>query len=354
MENVKLSFKAAEIKPNNISVKQTEDPVNNSSNVSDDGGKSLLLGLAALASTAIAGIALYKNHNIQKQLNKTLKKLEETQSELKKVTKNAEEKIKNSVEEAVNKVKVEVRTEAKPEVTPPAKKRKHRTSSSYRSSGGDTAGKDMVDRSGEDIEKLAREGAAIIDAEEAALRKAKKASDLRNQDWVARQRKIEEQRYSDEFNKAMDEKLAREGEAIIDAEEAALRKAKKASDLRNQDWVDKQHRTKEQEYNRWFEENKEAFDAIEENADLELTRKAENLARRNEIEEEFNKHRLRLNYLNAKATVRHFYNKNLEPSVNRTMTNIKHKYSELELSVGRTVTNIKHKFKNMFSFNKKD
>ena len=179
-------------------------------------------------------------------------------------------------------------------------------------------------------EKETKEGLAIIEAEEAAARKAKKASDRRNQEWLDRQHKIKEQEYSDFMNKAMAEKEAKEGLAIIEAEEAAARKAQKASDRRNQEWLDRQHKTKEQEYNKWFDENNEAFDAIEEIVDSELKIKADNVLRRQEIEETFAQHPIRASYLNAKASVRHFYKSKLENPINQTTSNIKAKFSKLK------------------------
>ena len=74
MHNVNLSFKAAEALPKTSMPIQPSNNNNNPAESSANGTKSLLLGLTALASAAIAGIALYKNHGMQKELNRTIKK----------------------------------------------------------------------------------------------------------------------------------------------------------------------------------------------------------------------------------------------------------------------------------------
>ena len=332
MHNVNLSFKAAEALPKTSMPVQQSNNNNNPAESSANGTKSLLLGLTALASAAIAGIALYKNHGMQNELNRTIKKLDEAQAELKKVVNDTENKIKNAVDDALKTTKPEPAVEVKPPTkamtenvqTPPVQKTKRQRNNGNYNYQPNTQNKPLYD------EKLAKEGEAIIEAEEAAARKAKKASDRRNQEWVEKQHKIKEQEYSDFMNKAMSEKETKEGLAIIEAEEAAARKAQKASDRRNQEWVEKQHKIKEQEYNKWFYENNEAFDAIEETVDSELKIKADNVLRRQEIEETFAQHPIRASYLNAKASVRHFYKSKLENPINQTTSNIKAKFSKLK------------------------
>ena len=199
MHNVNLSFKAAEALPKTSMPVQQSNNNNKPTEVPENGAKSLLLGLTALASAAVAGIALYKNHGMQKELNRTIKKLDEAQAELKKVVNDTENKIKNAVDDALKTTKPEPAAEAKPATkamteniqTPPVQKTKRRRNNGNYNYQPGTQSKPLHD------EKLAKEGEAIIEAEEAAARKAKKASDRRNQEWVEKQHKIKEQEYSD-------------------------------------------------------------------------------------------------------------------------------------------------------------
>lgn len=69
-------------------------------------GKDILLYLTTLASAAVAGIALYKNHGAQKELTKALEKLKTSENSMKKLAEETENKIKNAVDEALKNTRV--------------------------------------------------------------------------------------------------------------------------------------------------------------------------------------------------------------------------------------------------------
>jgi len=451
--------------------KQNAIPVTATKNSSKD----MLLYLTTLASTVVAGIALYKNHGAQKELQKVLEKLKTSEQNLKKAADETEAKIKNVVDEALKNTAEKAETTTKKTIRstsepahysyPENTGRRNRTRKSNNNGtregleyladeeaairkakkASDRRNQEWLEKQhkakekeysewfnkaldeksaseGEAIiadeeaairkakkasdrrnqewlekqhkakekeysewfnkaldEKSAREGEAIIADEEAAIRKAKKASDRRNQEWLEKEHKAKEKEYSEWFNKALDEKSAREGEAIIADEEAAIRKAKKASDRRNQEWLEKQHKAKEKEYNQFYnEEYKEAFDAIEEQVETDLKRKAANLQKRKDVEaavaheksvregleyladeeaairkakkasdrrnqewlekehklkeqeynELFEEHSFRANYLDKKATVRHFYNSKIATPVKEKFAQFKNLFSK--------------------------
>ena len=125
-----------------------------------------------------------------------------------------------------------------------------------------------------------------------AVRKARKASDRRNQEWLEKQHKQKEQEYSDFWNKELNEKETQEGLRILEEDASVARKARKASDRRNQEWLEKQYRQKELEMNEFY-----------------------------------NQHNLRLGYLNVKANVRHFVNSKVD-SVKNCFRKIQDKFSK--------------------------
>ena len=284
--------------------------------VTKDCSKDMLLYLTTLASTVVAGLALYKNHGAQKELKKVVEKLQASETNLKNLTNETETKIKNAVEEALKDSKQKIKSV---ETT----KKTHYTDDDIGNFGTNSSRKKRK-RTSSDFEQSTREGEMYLAEEEAAVRKAKKASDRRNQEWLDKQHNAKEKEYDEWMNKALNEKETAEGLKILEEEEAAVRKAKKASDRRNQEWLEAQHKAKEKEYNKFYnEEYKETFDAIEEQVDIDLKRKAENALRQKEIEETFNQHPIRAGYLNTKATVRHFYN-------TKVATPVKEKYAQIK------------------------
>ena len=337
--------------------------------VTKDCSKDMLLYLTTLASTVVAGLALYKNHGAQKELKKVVEKLQASETNLKNLTNETETKIKNAVEEALKDSKQKIKsveTTKKTHYTDDdignfgtnsSRKKRKRTSSDFEQStregemylaeeeaavrkakkASDRRNQEWLDKQHNAKEKEydewmnkalnekeTAEGLKILEEEEAAVRKAKKASDRRNQEWLEKQHKVKEKEYDEWMNKALNEKETAEGLKILEEEEAAVRKAKKASDRRNQEWLEAQHKAKEKEYNKFYnEEYKETFDAIEEQVDIDLKRKAENALRQKEIEETFNQHPIRAGYLNTKATVRHFYN-------TKVATPVKEKYAQIK------------------------
>ncbi len=68
-------------------------------------GKDILLYLTTLASAAVAGVALYKNHGAQKELTKALEKLKTSENSMKKLAEETENKIKTAVDEALKNTK---------------------------------------------------------------------------------------------------------------------------------------------------------------------------------------------------------------------------------------------------------
>ena len=79
---------------------------------------------------------------------------------------------------------------------------------------------------------------------------------------------------------------------ILEEDASVARKARKASDRRNQEWLEKQYRQKELEMNEFY-----------------------------------NQHNLRLGYLNVKANVRHFVNSKAD-SVTNCFRQIQDKFSK--------------------------
>ena len=98
-------------------------------------------------------------------------------------------------------------------------------------------------------ERLAEKYETLMKEADIAEQQAKKASDKSNQKWLEKQHKLKEQEYSDWWNKTLFEKEAKEGERILEEDAAEIRKAKKASDRRNEEWLKEQHRIKEEEMN---------------------------------------------------------------------------------------------------------
>ena len=204
-------------------------------------------------------------------------------------------------------------------------------------------------------EKETQDGLRILEEDASAARKARKASDRRNQEWLEKQHKQKEQEYSDFWNKELNEKETQDGLRILEEDASAARKARKASDRRNQEWLEKQHRQKEQEINEFYSQNAGKLNEMESLADkrladrwvkeqennAEAVRKARKASdRRNqewlekqhrqkelEMNEFYNQHNLRLGYLNVKANVRHFVNSKVD-SVKNCFRKIQDKFSK--------------------------
>ena len=204
-------------------------------------------------------------------------------------------------------------------------------------------------------EKETQDGLRILEEDASAARKARKATDRRNQEWLEKQHKQKEQEYSDFWNKELNEKETQDGLRILEEDASAARKARKASDRRNQEWLEKQHRQKEQEINEFYSQNAGKLNEMESLADkrladrwvkeqennAEAVRKARKASdRRNqewlekqhrqkelEMNEFYNQHNLRLGYLNVKANVRHFVNSKVD-SVKNCFRKIQDKFSK--------------------------
>ena len=81
-------------------------------------------------------------------------------------------------------------------------------------------------------------------------RQAVEASDARNAEWLNEQHKLKEAEYA----KLFDEADIREGERILDAEAASRQAYIKASDTRNAEWLNEQRKVKEADYAKLFDE----------------------------------------------------------------------------------------------------
>ena len=104
-----------------------------------------------------------------------------------------------------------------------------------------------------EIEKAVK----MLDDEAAAKEELRKASDARNQKWLEEQHKIKEQEYAKLFDEAEKNEVDK-AIKMLDDEAAAKEELSKASDERNQKWLEEQHKIKEQEYARLFDEAEKA------------------------------------------------------------------------------------------------
>ena len=229
----------------------------------------LILGMTTAAATVVAGVALYKNHGTQKELKSVLEKLTKTENELKKVIEESKNNIKSAVEDVVKNENKETVNSAKKEVL--ENKKKHYSSGIHINNTPVS----KEEKSTKKIEDVVSENLNILEDDAAAARKAKKASDRRNQEWLEKQHKLKEQEYSNWWNKTLLKQETKEGERILADDAANLRREKKLSDIRNQKWLDEQHNIKEQEMNQFYADNSEKFDELEKLADKRIRAKYE-------------------------------------------------------------------------------
>ena len=243
----------------------------------------LILGMTTAAATVVAGVALYKNHGTQKELKSALEKLTKTENELKKVIEESKNNIKSAVEDVVKNENKETVNSAKKEVL--ENKKKHYSSGIY----VNNIPVSKEEKSTRKIEDVVPENLNILEDDAAAARKAKKVSDRRNQEWLEKQHKLKEQEYSNWWNKTLSKQETKEGERILADDAANLRREKKLSDIRNQKWLDEQHNIKEQEMNQFYADNSEKFDELEKLADKRIRVKYETILDNEEKEARYAK-----------------------------------------------------------------
>ncbi len=329
----KYNFKAETLNDNT----QIETPKQTVSS-----SKDIFLGAGLLASLAIAGVALYKNKNMKQELNSlkdNLTKSEKTVEEMKAKLKEAEKKIpqveekkeavkppkkeKNNdsrinsliaennrlrkaleqtvkkAEETINGVIKEANDVIKSQQGKRKSQGKQKEDSSIRKRAlfnkenviviapskrhkhvqGENVidirelaeqSKDVTKESGfglrtifrniqqkyyeilvnyraKQAQKLKNQDIKELDKK---YRQAVEASDARNAEWLNEQHKLKEAEYA----KLFDEADIREGERILDAEAASSQAYIKASDARNEEWLKKQHELKEKEYAKLFDD----------------------------------------------------------------------------------------------------
>ncbi len=232
---------------------------------------NLVLGITTAAATAIAGVALYKNHGTQKELKNALEKLTKTENDLKKIIEESKNNIKSAVENVVKPENKEAVKDVPKEV--PNNKKKIYTGGTHIDYTSGTTSKEekTIKKSADDT----IDGLKLLEEDAAETRKAKKASDRRNQDWLNEQHKQKEQEYSDWWNKTLLEQEIKEGERILNEDALNLRREKKLSDIRNQKWLDEQHKIKEEEMNQLYAENSDKLDELEKLADKRIASKYE-------------------------------------------------------------------------------
>ena len=232
---------------------------------------NLVLGMTTAAATAIAGVALYKNHGTQKELKNALEKLTKTENDLKKIIEESKNNIKSTVENVVKQENKEAVKDVTKEVS--NNKKKIYTGGTHIDYTSGTTSKEekTIKKSADDT----IDGLKLLEEDAAEARKAKKASDRRNQDWLNEQHKQKEQEYSDWWNKTLLEQETKEGERILNEDALNLRREKKLSDIRNQKWLDEQHKIKEEEMNQLYAENSDKLDELEKIADKRIASKYE-------------------------------------------------------------------------------
>ena len=259
-------------------------------------GVDLLMGLTAIASTVIAGIALHNNKVLKKELktvsNKLIeaeKKIQKTANELKNLTKKEIPSVNTN--DVVNEIITNNQTSktSNKVIRHSKNKKKVNKQQIHNNEAQNTQNnKKQWQESFQQVEQNStQEGLRILEEDASAARKARKASDRRNQEWVEKQHRQKEQEINEFYSQNADK--LNEMEALADKRLAdrwvkeqennaeVARKARKASDRRNQEWVEKQHRQKEVEMNEFY-----------------------------------NQHNLRLGYLSVKANVRHFVNSKVD------------------------------------------
>ena len=280
-------------------------------------GVDLLMGLTAIASTVIAGIALHNNNVLKKELKTVSNKLTEAEKTIQKTANELKNQTKKEIpsvntKEVVNEIITNNQTSntSNKVIRQSKNKKKVNTQQIHNNEAQNTQNnKKQWQESFKQVEENStQEGLRILEEDASVARKARKASDRRNQEWVEKQHTQKEQEYSDFWNKEVHEKETQEGLRILEEDASVARKARKASDRRNQEWVEKQNRQKEQE------NNAEAVRKARKASDRRNQEWLEKQHRQKEVEmnEFYNQHNLRLGYLNVKANVRHFVNSKVD------------------------------------------
>ena len=366
-------------------------------------GVDVLMGLTAIASTVIAGVALHNNNVLKKELKTVSNKLTEAEKTIQKTAEKLKNQTKNEISsvnanETVNEMMTNNQTSNTSKKVIKQRKNKKKFNKQQVEEISNQEGLRILEEGASDAQNARRasdrrnqewlerqhrqkeqeinefysqnadklnEMESLADKRLAdkwlkeqeynaeAARKARKASDRRNQEWLEKQHKQKEQEYSDFWNKELNEKETKEGLRILEEDASDARKAHKASDHRNQEWLEKQHKQKEQEINEFYSQNADKLDEMESLADkriankwlkeqeynAEAVRKARKASdRRNqewlerqhrqkelEMNEFYNQHNLRLGYLNVKANVRHFVNSKVD-SVKNCFRKIQDKF----------------------------
>ena len=259
-------------------------------------GVDLLMGLTAIASTVIAGIALHNNNVLKKELKTVSNKLTEAEKTIQKTANELKNQTKKEIpsvntKEVVNEIITNNQTSntSKKVIKQSKNKKKVNKQQIHNNEAQNTQNnKKQWQESFQQVEENStQEGLRILEEDASVARKARKASDRRNQEWVEkrdRQKEVEmNEFYSqnadrlNELDALADKRLADRWVKEQENSAEAARKARKASDRRNQEWVEKRDRQKEQEMNEFY-----------------------------------NQHNLRLGYLNVKANVRHFVNSKVD------------------------------------------
>ena len=242
-------------------------------------GVDLLMGLTAIASTVIAGIALHNNNVLKKELKTVSNKLTEAEKTIQKTANELKNQTKNEVpsvnaNEAVKEIMANNQTSntSNKVIRQSKNKKKVNTQQIHNNEAQNTQNnKKQCQESFQQVEENStQEGLRILEEDASVARKARKASDRRNQEWVEKQHRQKEQEYSDFWNKELHEKETQEGLRILEEDASVARKARKASDRRNQEWVEKQHRQKEQEMNEFYSQNTDRLNELDVLADKRL------------------------------------------------------------------------------------
>ena len=259
-------------------------------------GVDLLMGLTAIASTVIAGIALHNNNVLKKELKTVSNKLTEAEKTIQKTANELKNQTKKEIpsvntKEVVNEIITNNQTSntSKKVIKQSKNKKKVNKQQIHNNEAQNTQNnKKQWQESFQQVEENStQEGLRILEEDASVARKARKASDRRNQEWVEkrdRQKEVEmNEFYSqnadrlNELDALADKRLADRWVKEQENSAEIARKARKASDRRNQEWVEKRDRQKEQEMNEFY-----------------------------------NQHNLRLGYLNVKANVRQFVNSKVD------------------------------------------
>ena len=203
-------------------------------------------------------------------------------------------------------------------------------------------------------EKETKEGLRILEEDASDARKAHKASDRRNQEWLEKQHKQKEQEYSDFWNKELNEKETKEGLRILEEDASDARKAHKASDHRNQEWLEKQHKQKEQEINEFYSQNADKLDEMESLADKRIANKwlkeqeynAEAVRKARKASDRRNQEWLERQHRQKELEMNEFYNQhNLRLGYLNVKANVRHFVNSKVDSVKNCFRKIQDKFR---------